>query len=137
MKRFNKCQGYSLIELMMVISVATVIMGVNVGWIHQTMKFASSMKQRQRHHQNLTRLAWELRDDVWQSDSMKVNGDSELLLDWNDGTQVSYKISNTSLVVEKREELADGPRINREVFALCIPVRRFAGKRRSCQIGFP
>ena len=118
MKCFGKRRGHSLIELMMVISVAAVIMVVNVGWIHQSMKFASSMRQRQRHHQNLTRLAWALRDDVWQSDSMTMKGDGRLLLNWNDGTQVSYEITNTSLVVEKREELAEGPRIKNEVFEL-------------------
>jgi prepilin-type N-terminal cleavage/methylation domain-containing protein len=119
MTRFGARPGYSLMELMMVMSVAAVLMVVNVGWIHQTMKFASSMTQRQRHHQNLTRLAWALRDDVRQSDSMSIDGDKQLLLDWKNGTQLRHTISNTSLVIEKRApEVTEAPVIMREVFKL-------------------
>lgn len=118
MRCIGKRDGYSLIELMMVISVAAVLMMVNVGWMHQSMKFASSMTQRHRHHQNLTRLGWAFRDDVWQSESISVVDDNRLVLNWQNGTEASYTISDTSLVVEKQEQLAEGPRTKREVFEL-------------------
>ena len=119
MTHFGARRGFSLMELMVVMSVAAVLMVVNVGWLHQSMKHASTIKQRQRHHQNLTRLAWALRDDVRRSDSMSFDGDEQLLLDWKDGTQVRYVISDTSLLMEKREsKAAEATVLGREVFKL-------------------
>jgi prepilin-type N-terminal cleavage/methylation domain-containing protein len=114
MKRFKIRRGYSLIELLLVMSVAVVIMLVNVGWIHQTMKFSSLMDQRQQHHQNLTRLAWELRDDVHHSNSLAMDGDDRLVLARNDGTSVTYTISAASLDLTRRRDNT----IQRETFGL-------------------
>ena len=115
MKRLNQRHGYSLIELLLTMSVAVVIMMVNIGWIHQTMKFSSVMEQRQQTHQNLTRLAWELRDDVHHSSSLSMDGDDRLVLEQNDGTIATYSISGASLNLEKRRE---DDTIQRETFVL-------------------
>ena len=109
--------GYTLIQLLLVMSVAVVLMTVNVGWIHQTMKFSSVMKQRQQHHWNLTRIAWELRDDVRSSESISMDGDQQLVIEGNDGEKKIYAISKDSLTIEildnesaiKRETLALAP----------------------------
>lgn len=112
-------RGFSLMELVLVMSVGAVLMVVNVGWLHQSMKYASSIKQRQRHHQSLTRLAWALRDDVRSCDSMSFDGDEQLLLDWIDGAQVRYAISDHSLILEKRKSTAaNATVVGREVFKL-------------------
>ena len=119
MKRFNsmKCcnrrRGFTLIQLLLTMSVAVVIMMVNVGWIHQTMKFASRMDQRQQTHQTLTRLAWDLRDDVHHSSSLSMDGEDRLVLELNDGTVVTYSISGTSLDLERNR---DDETIQREAF---------------------
>ena len=102
MKHAKQQRGYTLIELLLVMSIAVVLMMVNVGWIHQTMKFSSRMDQRQRHHQNLKRLAWELRDDVHQSESLAMDGDNRLVLTQNDGVELTYTISATSVDAERR-----------------------------------
>ena len=108
-------QGYTLIEMLFVISVAVVVMMVNVVWIHQTMKFSSLMKQRQQHHQNLRRLAWELRDDIRSSRSISMVGENRLKLERNDGTETTYTISDFALNVESRDNAST---IKREKFAL-------------------
>lgn len=102
MKLSRKRRGYTLIELLFMISIAVILLSVNVGWIHQTMKFSSKMTQRQRHHQNLTRLAWELRDDVRQSQSLAMQDENCLVLRMNDDTNIDYKISGHSIEMERR-----------------------------------
>lgn len=108
-------RGYTLIELLLVMSVAVVLMMVNVGWIHQTMKFSSLMKQRQRHHQNLTRLSRDLRDDVRNSKTISMDGENRLVLKLNDDAIVAYAISATSVEVER---LNNETMIARESFEL-------------------
>ncbi len=115
MKRQNHRFGYTLIEMLLSITVATVLLGINVGWIHQTMKFASATKQRQRQQQSLTRLAWEFREDVRAGKSIAMVGDDQLVITSIDGDQATYTISGTQLLVEKTD---DQPIVKRERFEL-------------------
>lgn len=115
MNRKRRRGGYTLIELVLIISVSTVILGINVGWIHQTMKFAAATKQRQQHHQALTRLAWELRHDVQASQSISMNGASQLVLSSAGGLQTTYTVSGSELLVEKQKTQST---VKRERFAL-------------------
>jgi prepilin-type N-terminal cleavage/methylation domain-containing protein len=110
----HRC-GYTLIEMLLSITVATVLLGVNVGWIHQTMKFASVTKQRQRQQQSLTRLAWEFRDDVRAGNSIAMVGEDQLVIKSADGGQATYTISGSELLVEKT---GDQPMVKRERFEL-------------------
>lgn len=116
MTRTNPQRGYTLIELLLVMSVAVVLMLVNVGLIHQTMKFASQSNQQQHHHRNLTRLAWEFRDDVRECTSLSMDGSDRLILAGSDGiTSVSYSIGEASLDVERS---SNGSTFKRESFRL-------------------
>jgi prepilin-type N-terminal cleavage/methylation domain-containing protein len=112
--------GFSLIELMVSISVTGVLMMVAVGWIHQTMKCASLIKQRQRHHQNLTLLGGSLRSQVRECKSLAMDGADRLTLAWEDGTKASYTITGNRVDFEKTQPQINGdePRITREVFKL-------------------
>jgi len=101
MKRANHRPGYTLLEMMLAITVATVLLGINVGWIHQTMKFSSVTKQRQRQQQSLTRLAWNLRDDVRGCDSISMVGEDQLVLNSDAGLKITYTISGRHMLVEK------------------------------------
>lgn len=115
MNRMDHRRGFTLLELLIAMSIATVILGINVGWIYHTMKFASVTKQQQQHHQNLTRLAWELRDDVHASKSISMVGEDQLVLTSEGGSQATYTISETEVLVEKR---GDQPMVRRERFDL-------------------
>lgn len=94
--------GYSLIELIMVISVSGVLLAVNVTWMHQSLTFSSTINQRQGQHQNLTRLAGDLRDDVRLSIGMSSPDEKQLELEMPGDVLIRYVISSSAISVEKR-----------------------------------
>lgn len=110
------CRGFTLLELLVSISVGAVLMVVTVGWIHQSLKFSSLMKQRQRQHANLTRLAWQLRDDVRDSQSLSMAGENQLVLTAN-RMEITYTLAGNSMFVEKQRSHPDNqPAITREAY---------------------
>lgn len=80
MIRIPSRRGYTLIELMVVISVSSTLMVLAIGWIHQSMKLGSVMRDRQHHHQSLLRLSRQLRDDVHQGESLAVEKETRLVI---------------------------------------------------------
>ncbi len=115
MNHMKQRRGYTLYQLLIVMSVGATLLVLNVAWIHESFNFASVMNQRQKNHSNLTRLAWELRDDVRASHSLSMDGEDGLVLSRDDGQQTSYMISAASVVVEKRSNEIS---IGREIFKL-------------------
>ncbi len=97
-----RCRGYTLIELLVVISITGVLMVLIGEWIHLTMKFSSSLRQRQQHHQNLSRLAKDLRDDVRQSEAIELQLSNRLVINQGDGVIAVYEIRESSVRIEKR-----------------------------------
>ena len=93
-------RAFSLLELMVTMTVASALMAVNVVWLHHSMSFSRQMKNRQQHHQQLTQLSRQLRDDVRSSQKISVK-DSELILEAN-GQKITYTISGNSILLEKQ-----------------------------------
>ena len=101
MTRRNGRPGFTLIEMMAVISVGGLIMLLAVAWIGETTRFASLMRSHQRQHDQLTRLGWHLRSDVRLSQSMTIEDDDRLVLRGGDGQQIVYSISDTTIEMKK------------------------------------
>ena len=95
-------QGFSLLELLMVISVTGVLLAVNATWIHQSLSFSATVNQRQRQHQILMRLAGDLRDDVRLSTGMSSPDEKQLELAMPGDVLIRYVISSSAISVEKR-----------------------------------
>ncbi len=108
MTRTNNRRGLSMIEMLVSISVTGVLLVIIAGWVHETLNCASLIKQRQRHHQNLTRLSGSLRDHVHECKSMAMDGAERLVLSRGDGTQATYTIAGNILHFEKRASQANG-----------------------------
>lgn len=110
--------GFSLLELMVSISVTAALLAVTVGWMHQTMKCSSQIKQRQHHHLNITRLAVSLREQVRDCDSISMENEHQLTLQWRDGTRASYRIEGDRIRFEKIDGSSpgNGLPVVREVF---------------------
>ena len=89
--------GYTLIELMVVLSVSSTLLMVAVGWIHQSMTLASAMRDRQHHHQSLMRLSRQLRDDVHRGVSASMASDEQLVITFADGKKLSYTIKENGI----------------------------------------
>ena len=92
--------GVSMIEMLITMSVASALLAVNVVWLHHAMSFSRQMNNRQRHHQQLTRLSRQLRDDVRACENVSVKKD-ELTLQFAGGT-TTYTISGNSILLEKK-----------------------------------
>lgn len=112
-KRYDK-SGFTLIELMVVLTVTSVFLLLAISWISETMNFSSRMKTHQRQHSQLTRLGWNLRTDVRMSQSMTIEDDTRLVLIRRNGQRVVYTISGATLEVEK----STGSQTHRDRFPL-------------------
>ena len=99
----NIKSGFSILETIILMSVASTVMMVAVGWIHQSLKFGSIMDQRTEHHATLMRLARELRDDVHRGESLAMESDSALLISMSDNRAVRYAIRNNRVVLSDSE----------------------------------
>lgn len=123
-RRFQVSAGYSLVEMLVMISVLTTVMTVTLSWIHASMKFSSAVKDRAFVHQQLSRLSEDLRTRIALADSIKVDGKT---LELNsEGTQTRYTIKEGVLEREQKSNSADDAsavsiesfRIGRDVDAL-------------------
>lgn len=97
-----KKQGFTLLELTVAMSISGVLFVLTIAWINETMKFSRRMDAHQRQHRQLTRLTWDLRNEVRMSHSMSVEDDTRLILQQSNGQQASYSIRGTTLLVEKQ-----------------------------------
>jgi prepilin-type N-terminal cleavage/methylation domain-containing protein len=117
MNRRNDRYGFSLLEVTFAMAISSVLMVVTVIWIHESLEFGSWIKQRQQLHNDLTRLAWKLRNDIHHASSMSLVGDRQLVLDQTDST-TTYTIAETSLVVARKPRAGESLPASRETFAL-------------------
>ena len=93
----TKRQGYSLVEMLVVMTVSAALMVIAIGWIHQSLKLATLSRNRQIHHQNLLALAHQLRTDTQCSQSMVIDDDSKLVLRSADKGMLVYAIESAGV----------------------------------------
>lgn len=91
-------RGYSLIELMLVLSMFSVLMTLAVTWINQSMKFGSTIQSRQTHHHSLQRFAHQLREDLHRSLSAVKTDSKTLTLQLMTETVVVYQFMDAKVV---------------------------------------
>jgi prepilin-type N-terminal cleavage/methylation domain-containing protein len=101
MSESRQRQAFSLLELLVVVSLTAVLITITTAWIHQTLSFSSAVRKRQTQHLNCQRLNWQFRDDVRQCQSMQLEN-NQLQLTQNDGSMIQYTASPALLRVEKR-----------------------------------
>ena len=92
-------EGFSLIELLFVIAVTTMLMVVCTKWMHQSMKFSSTVRVRTADHQTLDQLGRQFRMDVRNSQSMALAGDTLTLK--TDSGALTYTIEGRTLVAKE------------------------------------
>ncbi len=96
-RRFRDTAGYSLVELIVMMSAITMVMSVAVSWIHASMKFGSAVKDRAAVHQQLSRLSEDLRIRIALCDIVSVDDNTMKLK--RDGIETLYVIKNS--VIER------------------------------------
>ncbi|MCM2371536.1 hypothetical protein [Aporhodopirellula aestuarii] len=68
--------GSSLIEIIVLLSVSSTLFVIAIGWIHQSFRLASIMRDHERHHQSLLRLSRQFRDDAHLATQVTSEGDT-------------------------------------------------------------
>jgi type II secretory pathway pseudopilin PulG len=104
MTRQRNPRGVSLLETVVAFSLISVLLLISAGWIHQTMRFASIMQQRQEQHQGLLRLSRQLRDDVHYGETVQIDSDQVLVIQGSDGRQTIYTTDAQRLIRQTRSE---------------------------------
>lgn len=97
MKPFTRRNGVSLIELTIVMSLSSILLLIAVGWIHQSMQLASSMRSRTDRSATLLRLSRQLRDDVHHGESIRMQDDARLIIAMQNDRRVIYTITPTGV----------------------------------------
>lgn len=85
-----KRNGFTLIELMMTITVGSTLLILAVGLVHQAMSFGSQSRDQADQARSRNRLATAFRQDVQQAKSCQIDSDQQLNLSMADGSQVTY-----------------------------------------------
>lgn len=106
--------GISLFELMVVISISTVLLGMTATWIHQTMKFSARIKKRQNDDHQLFQLASRFREHAYSADSAKIENAGELTLS-SGKTRWVYQIVDSQI---NETEYSDGDVVRRQRYEL-------------------
>lgn len=113
----SKRSGVSMLEIMVVTSVATTLMAICVGWIHRSMTFASSIQDREQMHQSLLRLSRELRDDVNAATALSTKDAKSLQMEYAEGLAIVYAIDGSALSKTVRR---NGEVVKSERFRLTV-----------------
>ena len=109
--------GFTMLEMLTVLTAFSLLMVISASWLHYSISFASVTKKRQRYHQNLKRLATELRGDIRQCQQMSLVNPYELKLVVDKKQTTSYKIDGMNVdlvrtdgeVITSRDRFDLGP----------------------------
>lgn len=88
----HRRSGSSLIEVIVLLSVSSTLLLIAVGWIHQSMRLATVLRDHERHHQSLMRLSRQFRDDA--NAARTITGDGAEVDFAMDDVSVRYEIES-------------------------------------------
>ncbi len=119
-----RARGTTLVEVLIVASMATAILGAGVmlleSWIAQAEHFRAQRRKVREHE----RLAAAMADDLWQVRDVRVEGrELEVLLDEarKGGCSVVYRLDDERVVRTVRD--AKGETIRRDTFLMSVDRR--------------
>jgi hypothetical protein len=87
--------GTTMIEVLVLISVSSILMTVVAVWLHKLLLFSSTLMERQRDHVNFNHLATALRQDVMFAKSWSFPNPTEpnhLELAMADNSKIQYQL---------------------------------------------
>lgn len=83
----------TLIETLILLTMSSSILVLAIGWIHQSMRLATTIRDHDRHHQSVMRLSRQFRDDAHQALSVSC-----------DRSHARFKMGDQGIVVYQIEE---------------------------------
>ena len=114
--------GFTLVEMVVTISTASVLLAMATGVVHRMMRFESQSRQRADVHRTAVRLTNDFRKDVHQAHSIEIGDEAEtpnlIRLMFPAGNEVTYLMVNHTVM---REQLLDEHSVYRETYE--FPIR--------------
>ncbi|MDX1966782.1 MAG: type II secretion system protein [Planctomycetaceae bacterium] len=110
-------QGYTLIEMLVVISLLGVLLTTTGGMLHLLMKVESACRHEQARQRTLSQLEEVFRRDVrWSLTARCSDAENELMLTGPAGSSIRYRIDDSR--VERSEHGPGDATTHRERFLL-------------------
>lgn len=103
--------GYTLVEIIIVMSIGSVVMLTAVSWIHRSMLLSKQIQSQQDHQSNLIRLAQFFRNDARNAVTATIHS-GELVMTLV-ADQPADSPSDTSASQQQVQYHIDGSRIDR------------------------
>jgi prepilin-type N-terminal cleavage/methylation domain-containing protein len=107
--------AYSLVELMVTMSIGSSLMLLAVGLVHQSFTLSSTAKSRIDHQRATDRLSHDFRQDVHRASEAIIDQPEQVELVRSDGVRIRY-VADGSRV--QREETLNGEVQRREAYRL-------------------
>lgn len=95
----KRLRGTMLVELMVAISVSSVLLVIATGAIHRAMRVESNWRQQAELSRALGRLSHDFRADVHRAQDASLTADPiELKLTAADGTVITYEVADDEII---------------------------------------
>ncbi|QDS86864.1 hypothetical protein EC9_10390 [Rosistilla ulvae] len=107
--------GFTLIELIMAMSIGSVLMLLAIGVVHQALTFSKLGQGRADQDRTLVRLDRQFRNDVHRSRGFELTDRQTVELTIDDNRRVVYAIDENQI---QRHTADDGKQQDRELFLL-------------------
>ncbi|MCH7753248.1 MAG: prepilin-type N-terminal cleavage/methylation domain-containing protein [Planctomycetes bacterium] len=105
-QRGNKQQGFTLVELMVTVSTASVLLMLATGVVHSTMRFESMSRQRASVHRAAVRLSHDFRHDIHRANGFRISDRADkpptIRLMLPEGSEVTYQVTHQRVLREQR-----------------------------------
>lgn len=102
--RRNNPMGFTLVELLVVISVGSGLMLLAIGVVQQSMTFAQLGYHRADQDRTMVRLDRQFRQDVHRCEGFELQADNQLQMSLDAETEVVYTIESSR--IERRLKVA-------------------------------
>jgi prepilin-type N-terminal cleavage/methylation domain-containing protein len=102
----NQRRGFTLVEVLVTMSVGSTLMVLAIGLVHQTLTLSTVARQRDDHLRSLNRLARQFRDDVHHSTACTVTTPDQLQLEMPDESVVTFRAESNR--VTRMQPTSDG-----------------------------
>lgn len=110
--------GFTLVEVLMVITFASTLLVLAAQLIHRGMTFSKANQSRTELSQSCRLLATQFRRDVHQSANVDLESPQSLVLNPKSARRVEYVVSETTTM---RRAFRDGSVYHREIYRFAQP----------------
>ena len=108
MSKSNPVSGFTLVEMMVTVTVSSTLLVLAAGMIHQTMTLHSLGRQQVARQQTALRLSRQFRHDIWRNRQVAIERDAALTLGRKRPGEASVTYTTEDGLVLRDQLRADG-----------------------------